>query len=403
MKILTKINAVHLLLFCVNMLLPFLSDGIEPNIDKLKGEFDCFSSEMLNNSVVSDEGVYSDEGDEFYAIAPNNNKNIIFQININKYREDSGSLEGEKQVDAKFENERVLLKVRSCENKTKKIFSHNCSTSEEDIKCNFLNHRKIETECNTTFTLTCGIDYKQIEGKQYGLLTFKIKRKFEEPCIVQFSANEQNGTITTNIQTSKSIYTSSPSIPSSTVIVGSKPTKKELSISDCLTDIILIVLVVILILLLPIILFLIFYKPKPVKVIGKEDETTIVVEDGMTEGISGMTGSIKTKDKEQSKFMAVKTIALESDQVDSAEDLGQTGLTNIADNSDISERQESVKHKEDEDKKGEAKGGGTDTEQHNEEQRRSRDGVEVPETIIHTPMEHGGVEQGVEVPLYEEM
>jgi len=62
MKILTKINAVHLLLFCVNMLLPFLSDGIEPNIDKLKGEFDCFSSEMLNNSVVSDEGVYSDEG-----------------------------------------------------------------------------------------------------------------------------------------------------------------------------------------------------------------------------------------------------------------------------------------------------------------------------------------------------
>jgi len=86
---------------------------------------------------------------------------------------------------------------------------------------------------------------------------------------------------------------------------------------------------------LPIILFLIFYKPKPVKVIGKEDETTIVVEDGMTEGISGMTGSIKTKDKEQSKFMAVKTIALESDQVDSAEDLGQTGLTNIADNSDM--------------------------------------------------------------------
>uniref|UniRef100_A0A914LS90 Uncharacterized protein n=1 Tax=Meloidogyne incognita TaxID=6306 RepID=A0A914LS90_MELIC len=404
MKILTKINAVHLLLFCVNMLLPFLSDGIEPNIDKLKGEFDCFSSEVLNNKVVSDEGVYSDKGDEFYAIAPNNiNKNITFQININKYREDSVSLKNEKQVDAKFEKEGVLLKVRSCENKTKKIFSHNCSTSEEDITCNFLNHRKIETECTTTFTITCGIDYKQIEGKQYGLLTFKIQRKFEEPCIVQFSANEQNETITTNIQTSKSIYTSSPSSPSSTVIVSSKPTKKELSFSDCLTDIILIILVIILILLLPIILFLIFYKPKPVKVVGKEDET-IVVEDGMTEGISGMTGSIKTKqEKEHSKFMAVKTIALESDQVDSAEDLGQTGLTNIADNSDISERQESVKHKEDEDKKSEAKGGGTDTEQHNEEQRRSRDGVEVPETIIHTPMEHGGVEQGVEVPLYEEM
>jgi len=139
----------------------------------------------------------------------------------------------------------------------------------------------------------------------------------------------------------------------------------------------------------------------------------------MTEGSIGMTGSIKTKqEKEHSKFMAVKTIALESDQVDSAEDLGQTGLTNIADNSEMlvfkyeinfnnlifrSERQESVQHKEDEDKKGEAKDGGTDTEQHNEEQRRSRDGVEVPETIIHTPMEHGGVEQGVEVPLYEEM
>ncbi|CAK5030045.1 unnamed protein product [Meloidogyne enterolobii] len=124
----------------------------------------------------------------------------------------------------------------------------------------------------------------------------------------------------------------------------------------------------------------------------------------MTEGSVGMTGSIKTKqEKEHGKFMAVKTIAMESDQVDSAEDLGQTGLTNIADNSDISERQESVKHNEDEDKKSEAKGVGTDTEQHNEAQGRSRDGVEVPETIIHTPTEHGGVEQGVEVPLYEEM
>uniref|UniRef100_A0A915LHF6 Uncharacterized protein n=1 Tax=Meloidogyne javanica TaxID=6303 RepID=A0A915LHF6_MELJA len=254
-------------------------------------EFDCFSSEVLNNKVVSD-GVYSDKGDEFYAIAPNNmNKNITFQININKYREDSKSLEGEKQVYAKFEKEPVPLKVRSCENKTRKIFSHNCFTSKEDINCNFLNQKKIETECTTTFTMTCGIDYKQIEGKQYGLLTFKIQRKEEKPCIVQFSANEQNETITTNIQTSKSIYTSSPSIPSSTVIVSSKPTRKELSFSDCLTDIILIVLVVILILLLPIILFLIFYKPKPVKVIGKEDETTIVVEDGMTEGSIGMTGS----------------------------------------------------------------------------------------------------------------
>nr|CAD2170866.1 unnamed protein product [Meloidogyne enterolobii] len=398
----SKINAVHLLLFYVNLLLPFLSDGIEPNIDKLKGEFDCFSSEVLNNKVVSD-GVYSDKGDEFYAIAPNNNKNIIFQININKYREDSPSLKGEKQVDAKFEKEGILLNVSSCENKTRKIFSHNCFTSKEDIKCKYLK-TKDEMECNTTFTMTCEIDYKQIEGKQYGLLTFKIQRKEEEPCIVQFSTNEQNETITTNIQTSKSIYTSPPSIPSSTVIVSSKPTKKELSFSDCLTDIILIILVVILILLLPIILFLIFYKPKPVKVVGKEDETTIVVEDGMTEGSVGMTGSIKTKqEKEHGKFMAVKTIALESDQADSAEDLGQTGLTNIADNSEISERPEKVQHNEEEDKKSEARGVGTDTEQHNEEQRRSRDGVEVPETIIHTPMEHGGVEQGVEVPLYEEM
>ncbi|CAK5030047.1 unnamed protein product [Meloidogyne enterolobii] len=129
MKILQKINAVHLLLLCVNLLLPLLSDGLEPNIDKLKGEFDCFSSEVLNNKVVSDEGVYSDKGDEFYAIGPNNmNKNIAFQININKYREDSNSLKNEKQVDAKFEKERVLLKARSCENKTKNIFSHNCFT-----------------------------------------------------------------------------------------------------------------------------------------------------------------------------------------------------------------------------------------------------------------------------------
>ncbi|CAK5084098.1 unnamed protein product [Meloidogyne enterolobii] len=397
MKILPKMNAVHfLLLFCINLLLPFLSDGIEPNIDKLKGEFDCFSSEVLNNKVVSDEGVYSDKGDEFYAIAPNNmNKNITFQININKYREDLLP-DSEKQVDAIVE--RVPQKVESCENKTKKMFSHDCSTSEEDIKCKYLK-TKDEMECNTTFTMTCEIDYKQIEGKQYGLLTFKIQRKYEEPCIVQFSTNEQNETITTNIQTSKSIYTSPPSIPSSTVIVSSKPTKKELSFSDCLTDIILIILVVVLILLLPIILFLIFYKPKPVKVVGKEEETTIVVEDGMTE-----QESVKTKqEKEHGKFMAVKTIAMESDQADSAEDLGQTGLTNIADNSEISERPEKVQHNEEEDKKSEARGVGTDTEQHNEEQRRSRDGVEVPETIIHTPTEHGGVEQGVEVPLYEEM
>uniref|UniRef100_A0A1I8BAQ7 6-cysteine protein n=1 Tax=Meloidogyne hapla TaxID=6305 RepID=A0A1I8BAQ7_MELHA len=432
-----------LLLLYAKPLLPFSSDAVKPDLENLENKFECFSSEKLNNELISKEGIYSDKKNEFYAIAPQNmNKNITFTIKIYNYND---SLGGEvvaakiKKVGAKTYDDG---KAKSCKNETKKIFFSECVNSEkENISC-IVNQEGAATSCNTMFTMNCKIDNKQIKGKQYDLLTFKIQRK-EKPKIcngnVEFSTNatgfyflidknntknnslkldqcvqkmefnssttivsltnislttEKNETITSILSTKRTTFISSSisTIPS-IVIVSTNSTKKELSFTDCLTDIILIILLVIFILSLPIMLFLIFYKPKPDKIIEKEGEKTVVVEEIID-------GDKSNKEKEPSKFMAVKTIAMQSDQVDS-EDLGQTGLTNIADNSDISDRPEKVQHNEDKDKEDEEME--EMNKEQNEEQRRSRDGVEVPETILDTTMGQGiagGVE---EVPLYEEM
>ncbi|CAK5030094.1 unnamed protein product [Meloidogyne enterolobii] len=447
MKFLLGFN-ILLLLLCAKSSLPSSTpepsspEPVELDFADLDNKFLCLQNETLDKNYV--QFAHKNLGDgSFFAIAPNSmNKTLKFNVTISKYDSEAVGLEGfnrdgkvPKIVDADIKSEvdgqAYKWYANSCIPITGEMFGHKCSFGKEKVNCTFVAIGK-PTFCSTQFKAECNIDGKPIKGlPSYDLLELKLRIKKWGKCSDTFSTNatelhllvNKNITIppnkkkksapldncvkeeilpsipslnaTTNISvpsfsssegqslaSTTSALLTSPS--NTTKVVGTtKPIKKSLSIKDCLTNPFLIVLILIFVgslAALGYLLFRFFTKPKePEKDAKVVDEKTVVVEDGQGTGVGG---GGKEVEKKASNFMALKTVAMEADE--NKEDLGETGLTNIADDSELSTKEkESKKEKKGEDKKGEKEDDNKDEEEEEKEEGKNKiiNGVEVPETI----------------------
>uniref|UniRef100_A0A1I8BAQ2 Uncharacterized protein n=1 Tax=Meloidogyne hapla TaxID=6305 RepID=A0A1I8BAQ2_MELHA len=173
---------------------------------------------------------------------------------------------------------------------------------------------------------------------------------------------------------SSGTFIPSLTINNTAVNVTSGSIKKPLSITDCLTDIILVVLVVVFILLLIILLILCFYKPAAPVIIVEEEKTIIIKE---SRYISNPEDVEFGEENRPDNFMALRSTFLTTS---GSEDYDPTGLTNISEESETSDS--IVKKKEEKNK---------DIDEEDEdnkeigEQIKSKDGVEVPETLQELP------------------
>ncbi|KAL7072905.1 hypothetical protein ACQ4LE_008195, partial [Meloidogyne hapla] len=387
-----------LLLLCAKSLLPTTlepssSEPVEADFAYLENKFVCLLNGTLDKEYVLFARRKLGNG-SFYAIVPNSmNTTLKFDVTIPKYDPEAAGLEGFDKyglpprlaiatIKSKVSGTIFPGHANSCIPLTKEMFGHNCTIGEEIVNCTFSDIKK-PLSCKTKFKAECNVDGKQIMGRSsYKLLELKLLIKNWGPCGGVFSLNatelhlliNKTATIPSNkkmqnttldkcvedeiltttdipslnktdifvsISTSKSTSTKiSSALPTSAsnttkIAVTTKPTKKSLSIKDCLKNPILILLVVIFICCLAalgFLLFRFFTKPKePEKVDKVVDEKTVVVEDG--KGLGGGEGSKKEENK-ANKFMALKTIGMEADE-NKPEDLGETGLTNIADDSEL--------------------------------------------------------------------
>nr|CAD2170880.1 unnamed protein product [Meloidogyne enterolobii] len=445
MKFLLGFN-ILLLLLCAKSSLPSTHEPSSPepvelDFADLENKFFCLQNETLDKNYV--QFAHKNLGDgSFFAIAPNSmNKTLKFNVTISKYDSEAVGLEGfdrygkvPKIVDADIKSEvdgqAYKWYANSCIPITEEMFGHKCSFGKEKVNCTFVAIGK-PTFCSTQFKAECNIDGKPIKGlPSYDLLELKLRIKKWGKCSDTFSTNATelhllvNKSITIppnkkkksapldncvkeeilpsipslNVTTNISVpsfssskdqsvaSTTTPALltsPSNTTkVVGTtKPIKKSLSIKDCLTNPFLIVLILIFIgslAALGYLLFRFFTKPKePEKDAAKVvDEKTVVVEDGQGTGVGGG----KEVEKKASNFMALKTIGMEADE--NKEDLGETGLTNIADDSELSTKEkDSKKEKKGEDKKEEDDNKDGEEEEEMEGKNKIINGVEVPETV----------------------
>ncbi|CAK5074966.1 unnamed protein product [Meloidogyne enterolobii] len=446
MKFLLGFN-ILLLLLCAKSSLPSSTpepsspEPVELDFADLENKFLCLQNETLDKNYV--QFAHKNLGDgSFFAIAPNSmNKTLKFNVTISKYDSEAVGLEGFERygkvpkiadADIKSEVNGDVTKwyANSCIPITEEMFGHKCSFGKEKVNCTFVAKGK-PTFCSTQFKAECNIDGKPILGRpSYDLLELKLRIKKWGKCSDTFSTNatelhllvnksitippnkkKKSATLdncvkeeilpsipslneTTNISVPSFSSSEGQSVASTTTpalltspsnttkVVGTtKPIKKALSIKDCLTNPFLIVLILIFIgslAALGYLLFRFFTKPKePEKDAAKVvDEKTVVVEDGQATGVKG--GEVE---KKASNFMALKTIGMEADE--NKEDLGETGLTNIADDSELSTKEkDSKKEKKEEDKK---EDDNKDEEEEKDEKEEGKDkiknGVEVPETI----------------------
>uniref|UniRef100_A0A914MUC1 Candidate secreted effector n=1 Tax=Meloidogyne incognita TaxID=6306 RepID=A0A914MUC1_MELIC len=188
----------------------------------------------------------------------------------------------------------------------------------------------------------------------------------------QFSLNNQS------FSTPSNASISSPTFNDSTTAlnVTSSPFKKSLSITDCLTDVILIILVVLFVLFLIILLVLCCRKPAAPVIIVEEEKTIIIKESRYTSNPSDIEMG---EENRPNNFMAMRSTFVTTS---GSEDYDPTGLTNISEESETSD---SVGKKKEEKSKKEVDEENDDDNNEVEQQIKSKDGVEVPETLQEQP------------------
>ncbi|CAK5074977.1 unnamed protein product [Meloidogyne enterolobii] len=187
----------------------------------------------------------------------------------------------------------------------------------------------------------------------------------------QFSLNNQS------FSTPSNTSVSSPTFNNSTTALNitSSPFTKSLSITDCLTDIILIILAVLFVLFLIILLVLCCRKPAASVIVVEEEKTIIIKESRYTSNPSDIEMG---EENRPNNFMAVRSTFLTTS---GSEDYDPTGLTNISEESETDSvgKNKEGKSKEEVDEEND------DDNNEVEQQIKSKDGVEVPETLQEQP------------------
>ncbi|CAK5084099.1 unnamed protein product [Meloidogyne enterolobii] len=187
----------------------------------------------------------------------------------------------------------------------------------------------------------------------------------------QFSLNNQSFSTPSNTSVSSLTFNDS----TTTLNVTSSEFKKSLSITDCLTDVILIILVVLFVLFLIILLVLCCRKPAASVIVVEEEKTIIIKESRYTSNPSDIEMG---EENRPNNFMALRSTFVTTS---GSEDYDPTGLTNISEESETSD---SVGKKKGKSKK-EVDEENDDDNNEVEQQIKSKDGVEVPETLQEQP------------------
>nr|CAD2173295.1 unnamed protein product [Meloidogyne enterolobii] len=188
----------------------------------------------------------------------------------------------------------------------------------------------------------------------------------------QFSLNNQSFSTPSNTSVSSLTFNDS----TTALNVTSSPFKKSLSITDCLTDVILIILVVLFVLFLIILLVLCCRKPAASVIIVEEEKTIIIKESRYTSNPSDIEMG---EENRPNNFMALRSTFVTTS---GSEDYDPTGLTNISEESETSD---SVGKKKEGKSKKEVDEENDDDNNEVEQQIKSKDGVEVPETLQEQP------------------
>ncbi|CAK5030050.1 unnamed protein product [Meloidogyne enterolobii] len=187
----------------------------------------------------------------------------------------------------------------------------------------------------------------------------------------QFSLNNQSFSTPSNTSVSSLTFNDS----TTALNITSSPFKKSLSITDCLTDVILIILVVLFVLFLIILLVLCCRKPAASVIIVEEEKTIIIKESRYTSNPSDIEMG---EENRPNNFMAQRSTFLTTN---GSEDYDPTGLTNISEESET----DSVGKKKEGKSKKEVDEENDDDNNEVEQQIKSKDGVEVPETLQEQP------------------
>nr|CAD2170867.1 unnamed protein product [Meloidogyne enterolobii] len=190
--------------------------------------------------------------------------------------------------------------------------------------------------------------------------------------VPQFSLNNQSFSTPSNTSVSSLTFNDS----TTALNITSSPFKKSLSITDCLTDVILIILVVLFVLFLIILLVLCCRKPATPVIIVEEEKTIIIKESRYTSNPSDIEMG---EENRPNNFMAMRSTFVTTS---GSEDYDPTGLTNISEESETSD---SVGKKKEEKSKKEVDEENDDDNNEVEQQIKSKDGVEVPETLQEQP------------------